>query len=460
MVISKEKNIIYEHLEKIGEKIFYINKNSKYSYNDLLTKIYEWIKLLNVYEINPGDVISIIGESSPDLIFLFMALIINNNIIVPLTEDSQQNHENYFNVSSVDGIFYFSSESEWKYSNRISGKYHNLIQELKCNKEAGLVLFSSGTTGDSKAVVHRVSSLINRFFKRKGKSLRTIIFLKLDHIGGVNTLFSIMLNGGTIVSTSDRKPDSICDAIQKNKIELLPTTPSFINMLILSENYKNYDLSSLKVITYGTEPMPISTLNAVREIFPDIKLKQTYGLTELGIFPTKSLSSGSTLMKVGGDDIEIDIRKGKLFIRSKNSMLGYLNAPDPFDENGWYNTGDMVEIEGEYIRILGRESSLINVGGEKLHPSEVENVIMQLEHVKNVIVSGKKSPITGQIVKAVVHTDFDGDKDLLRSRIIKHCADNLESYKVPRIILFTQDNLISGRYKKVGLIDNEVVNVT
>ena len=70
-------------------------------------------------------------------------------------------------------------------------------------------------------------------------------------------------------------------------------------------------------------------------------------------------------------------------------MLGYLNAPSPFESGGWFNTQDLVEANGEYIRILGRKSELINVGGEKVHPTEIENVMLQIENVKDVTVRGK-----------------------------------------------------------------------
>ena len=83
-------------------------------------------------------------------------------------------------------------------------------------------------------------------------------------------------------------------------------------------------------------------------------------------------------------------------------MLGYLNAPSPFDADGWFNTQDLVETDGDYIRILGRKSELINVGGEKVHPTEIENVLLQLDNVKDVTVRGRPNPITGEVVAAKI----------------------------------------------------------
>ena len=91
-----------------------------------------------------------------------------------------------------------------------------------------------------------------------------------------------------------------CSIIEKHRVALLPTTPTFLNMVLVSGAWQEHDLSSLEVITYGTEPMPTSTLEGLNRIFPRITLKQTYGLTELGIFSTKSKNSASTWMKALG----------------------------------------------------------------------------------------------------------------------------------------------------------------
>ena len=97
-------------------------------------------------------------------------------------------------------------------------------------------------------------------FKVPRHKLRTITFLLYDHIGGFNTLLYTLSNGGLIVTVSDRNPDGVLKAVEKHKVELLPTSPTFINLILLSEAYKRYNISSLKTVTYGTEPMPENTL--------------------------------------------------------------------------------------------------------------------------------------------------------------------------------------------------------
>ena len=112
---------------------------------------------------------------------------------------------------------------------------------------------------------------------------------------------------------------------------------------------------------------------------PTSKLLQTYGLTELGILRSQSREPDSLWVRVGGEGFETKIVDGRLWIRAESAMLGYLNAPSPFDADGFFDTGDLVEVDGEWIRILGRESEIINVGGSKVYPAEVESVLLELD---------------------------------------------------------------------------------
>nr|WGD59538.1 hypothetical protein P5660_12625 [Bacillus velezensis] len=102
--------------------------------------------------------------------------------------------------------------------------------------------------------------------------------------------------------------------------------------------------------------------------------------------------------------------------RSESAMLGYLNAPSPFDEDGWYDTGDQVETDGEYIRILGRKSEIINVGGEKVFPAEVESVFLEIPNVRDVLITSRKNPITGEIVAAEAVLEKEEDIKSFRKR--------------------------------------------
>jgi acyl-CoA synthetase (AMP-forming)/AMP-acid ligase II len=154
-------------------------------------------------------------------------------------------------------------------------------------------------------------------------------------------------------------------------------------------------------------------------------------------------------VKVGGEDYETKIVDGILWIRARSAMLGYLNAPNPFDEDGWMNTGDMVQVDGEYIRILGRESEIINVGGQKVYPAEVESVLLQMENVKDAVVFGESNPITGNIVTARVNLFEPEDARAFRKRMRAFCRDRLSTFKIPAKIQISDHEQYSARYKRM-----------
>jgi acyl-CoA synthetase (AMP-forming)/AMP-acid ligase II len=157
-------------------------------------------------------------------------------------------------------------------------------------------------------------------------------------------------------------------------------------------------------------------------------------------------------MKIGGDGFEVQVRDGVLWIKSEQAMLGYLNAPSPFDVDGWYNTGDRVEVDGEYVHILGRESEIINVAGEKVFPIEIESFLLTIDNVKDVLVRAKKSPVVGQMVWAEFLLDGAEDAAVFKKRVMEHCQRHLAPFKVPGFITIgNDDSLVGARFKKIRL---------
>jgi acyl-CoA synthetase (AMP-forming)/AMP-acid ligase II len=327
-----------------------------------------------------------------------------------------------------------------------------LNEELIKRRTPGLILFSSGTSGKPKGAVHDFAKLLEKF-KTKRKSLKILNFLLFDHWGGLNTMLHTLSNGGVVITTQDRSPVGICRMIQEYEIEVLPASPTLLNLLLISGAYKNFDLNSLKIISYGTEPMPESTLNVLNKLFPQIKLLQTYGLIEIGVMRSKSKDNNSLWVKVGGEGYETRIVNSMLEIKADSAMLGYLNAPSPFTEDGWFMTGDAVEVDGEYIKILGRKSELINVGGEKVYPAEVESVIQELKFVSDVEVYGEKNPLLGNIVCAKVKVDDNSNFENVKEEIKLYCRSKLERFKVPLKIKMKDQDLHSFRFKKMRTHD-------
>ena len=142
-------------------------------------------------------------------------------------------------------------------------------------------------------------------------------------------------------------------------------------------------------------------------------------MSELGILRIKSESRDSLYMQVGGEGIEVKIENKILFIKSKNKMIGYLNAASPFDENGWYNTKDIVETKSnKFLKIIGRDGELINVGGLKFMPYEIEKECLKIKGIKHAKALGKDNPITGQHVELEIELDKNLDFSITKTDIL------------------------------------------
>ncbi len=440
-------SLIFETFFDYNDEIAIIYNDIAFSYSDVKKNILYSIENIRKRGVVSGEVVALYGDFTPVTLSLLFALIENKNIIVPFVEEQKVKTYNKIKIANVSKIINVDSDENVHFDSRIADQNHLFYEKLLELGHPGLVLFTSGTSGEPKAAVHDFIKLLVKF-KTKKKSLRTLNFLLFDHWGGLNTMFYTLSNGGVVLALKDRRPQAICSFIEKHRIELLPASPTFLNLLLISEEYKNYDLSSLKLITYGTEPMPQSTLERVKKIFPDIKLQQTYGLIELGVLRSKSKSDDSLWVKVGGEGFETRVVDNLLEIKAESAMLGYLNAQSPFTEDGWFMTGDQVEVDGDYIKILGRKSEMINVGGEKVYPQEVENVIQELDNIAEVTVFGQKNPIMGNIVCAKIRLVSDEERKQFITRLKIHCKHKLQSFKIPIKIIIENKPQFSERYKK------------
>jgi acyl-coenzyme A synthetase/AMP-(fatty) acid ligase len=418
------------------------------SYADLLLKIKEAREFIKLNKIHTGKVISLTGDFTPNAIAILLALIENNNIIAPFNYPLKDSEYVKFKIAEVEGdIIVDVNTDEYTYSTRNVTNSHELIKALKNISQPGLILFTSGTSGFPKAAVHNFNNLLTKF-KLTRKSFRTINFLLFDHWGGLNTLFHTLSNAGVVLALKNRKPEAVCKFIEDYKIELLPVSPSFLNLLILSEVFKSYNLSSLQIITYGTEPMPMNTLKKAKEIFQNVKFQQTYGLIELGVLRSQSKSDNSLWVKLGGEGYDLRVVDNILQIKADSAMLGYLNAPSPFTDDGYFITGDQVEYDGVYYKILGRKSEIINVGGDKVYPQEVENVLLSMDNIIEATVYPEKHPLLGNIVcaKILVKEGLE-HKDFTRE-VKRFCKSKLQSFKVPVKISIVDSPLYNDRFKK------------
>ena len=424
-------------------------RDQVFHYDWLLDRISQWRGIISEQAILPGTVTALEADFSPNGVALFLAMAEHRCILIPLTNSVEAKKQEFMEIAEVELSIRLDDEDNMTFLWRDSSATHEFYQTLRQSGHPGLVLFSSGSTGKSKAAVHDLTNLLDKY-KAPRKRRRTISFLLYDHIGGVNTMLYLLSTGGCVITVRDRTPEGVLRAVEKYGAELLPTSPTFINLILLSEAYKNHDLSSLKTVTYGTEPMPESTLKRFHKLFPQITLQQTYGLSEVGIPGSKSQSSDSLWVKIGGNGFETQVVDGILQIRAQSAMMGYLNAPNPFTDDGWFITGDMVEFDGEYYRILGRKSDIINVGGEKVYPAEIESILLGMPQVLEAVVTGEPNAIVGSIVKATIVLSGKEQLSDFRVRLNKYMQEKgVQTFKIPQKVILRKGDLHTSRFKKI-----------
>lgn len=419
------------------------------TYADFFRQIDAWRGELAARGIGAGSICGVHGDYSPHSCSLIFALLSVGAVIVPFTVASGPEMGRMEQLSSLEGMFSFADDDSWTFEARTTVDTNDLIEDFRTRGLPGLIVFTSGSTGAPKGILHDCERVMRKFVEER-RGWRTILFLMMDHFGGFNTLVGTFAYGGMAVCSRSRTPEGICEAIQAAHAQLLPTTPTFLNLLMTSSTWQRFDLSSVELITYGTELMPQATLAKLGAIFPNTRFKQTYGLSELGVLRSHSQGSHSTWVKVGGDGFETKVLDGVLWIRSEASMVGYLNAPNPFESDGWFCTGDAVEQDGEFIRFVGRKSDVINVGGHKLLPIEVEEALLQADNVLEATVYAVDHPIMGQVPCARVTLREPEDAERLTARLRAHCRERLAKFKVPmRIVAVDALEQRTERHKKV-----------
>ena len=439
---------IPERFSEAKDQNAFIHNGRQVTYGRVIELISEFGERLKKKNIRKGEIVVVLGDYSPEAFCFILALALNGNVVIPLTRESVIEENTALSISGCQWFAEFDHEDiEVNIKERAIFVKNDMLSSFRERDKPGLILFSSGSTGAPKAILHDFGAVAEKFRKKRQATV-AIPFLMMDHFGGINTILAITTSLGTVVTVRDRSVQSICEAIENYKIQLLPATPSFLTMLVTSNMHKSYDLSSLTRITYGTEVMPQFTLDRLKDIFSDVVLQQTYGLSEVGVLRSQSRDDGSLWVRIGGEGFQTKVVDEILWIKSDYRMIGYLNAPSDFDEQGWFNTNDKVAVDGEYFKILGRTTDIINIGGQKVYPAEIEDVILSLDNIVDVAVYGEANPLLGQIIVAKVILKGEEAISEVRKRVRKACKNKLTSFKVPAKVMLADGQLHTSRHKK------------
>lgn len=302
-------------------------------------------------------------------------------------------------------------------------------------KDWRLSLYTSGTTGLPKKVTHRLENLI-RLVRISSKHTEDIWAFAYNptHIAGIQVFFQAVLNGNTMVDVFGLSRHVVLQRIKTYQITNISGTPTFYRMLLpLSSEYP-----SVRRITSGGERFDPKMSQNLLCAFPNAKLRNIYASTEAG----SVLESNNDKFRIS-DPSKCKVENNRLYIH--NSLLGLDNVND-----GWYDTGDLVEIvdsaSGEFV-FISRASEMINVGGYKANPLEIEEVLCSHPAIIKAKVWGKANPVVGKILIADVVLSTPCSEAEIRSFL----KGKLQDFKIPRIINFvdTIETTRSGKVKRV-----------
>jgi acyl-CoA synthetase (AMP-forming)/AMP-acid ligase II len=439
---------VLERMRGFGDRPALFHQNALSSYRAFTQDIDAWTDRLRAEGIGAGTVCVVMGDYSPKSCAILFALMRLTAIAVPLTAVSTRDPSELMEMAGA--AFYIEPDATGGpvIKPLAPQSQNDLIESFRPRGKPGLIVFTSGSTGKPKGILHDFERVMRKFVQQRA-GWRTVLFLMFDHFGGMNTLLSTFAYGGVGICLDQRVPEVVCRTIEASRATLLPTTPTFLNLLLVSNAHRTSDLSSVELITYGTEVMPATTLERVRAAFPRAQIKQTYGLSELGVLRSRSEDDASTWVRIGGDGFEVKVKDNLLWVRSEANMIGYLNAPSPFDDDGWMCTGDEVEVRGDYMRILGRKSELINVGGQKVYPAEIETVLLQADNVSDATVFGVPHAIMGHTIQARVTLTEPEDPAAVNQRLRAWCSERLTRHKIPMRFIIAETAQHSARFKKV-----------
>jgi len=317
---------------------------------------------------------------------------------------------------------------------------------LSTPESAPVMILTTGTTGAPKGARHDWSRLVRAVRKPDERpGTRWLLAYNLNQFAGIQILLHALTSAATLVAPSSRRADDVLHAIDAHRVTHVSGTPTFWRLLVGRLDAAQASKLPLMQITLGGEAAPEGLIEHLRELFPSARISHVYAGTEFG--SAVAVSDGRSGLPLSvlerGDDAEVQLRivDGELQIRSRVGMLGYHGVGD--NESDWRATGDLVEVRHDRIQFVGRTTEIINVGGAKVHPLPVEELVCGIEGVEIAAVYGRPNPITGQIVSVDVVSKPGTRNEDIESRIREACQ-SLPQASRPRRVRFVSKLEIQG----------------
>ncbi|MEM5529401.1 class I adenylate-forming enzyme family protein [Gammaproteobacteria bacterium AS21] len=383
----------------------------------------------------------------------FLSHLHNKNVVVQL-------HSDYDFISAIvamDGIcksmflLPADTDDQLRESLSLDAKSDFLLRELPSINESlkpqaskkslnevdtNWILATSGTTGKPKLIHHNIKSLLRTCKKTHQNSNNNVwaLLYQPQRYAGLQVVLQVIVAGNTLVLTKGIFEQQV-KSIMNGQTNCLSATPSMWRKLLINGSIKKLHF---KQITLGGEAVDSNILTNLVKEFPSARVVHIYASTEAGVgFVVKDKQVGFPLqwLETGVDNVELKLSVNNTLLLKQKIMPKGNEIDNRLDIDGYFDTEDVVEINNDRVIFLGRDSGVINVGGNKVHPEEIESILRGFDLIADVRVYPKKNPMIGQLVAAdiVLTESFDNHKEI-KKQITGLCKEYLPLYKVPNII--------------------------
>jgi acyl-CoA synthetase (AMP-forming)/AMP-acid ligase II len=322
--------------------------------------------------------------------------------------------------------------------------------------QAVVTILTSGSEGQPKAVRHTWSSLARPVrVGSQAERPRWLLTYRPHLYAGLQVVLQCLLNLGTLVVPQPRgDAQGVALLAADAGVQYASATPSYWRWLLTFADSATLSRIPLVQVTLGGEVVSQQILDSLERRFPAARRVHIYATTELGrcfsVTDSRAGFPASFLDRPSPDGVEMRIDEGELLVRSANAMEGYDEcAPGSEERSGWFRTGDLVERHDDRVLFNGRKSEIINVGGNKVHPLEVERIIRAIPGVADTRVFGSRSSIAGQIVACEVVVAEGFDPDAVSELVNRQCLAALATHQRPRLVTVVDRIILTEAGKAV-----------
>ena len=495
-------DIVKPHAERSPQKTAVIFKDKRLSYLELERLVNSWAEAVINLGLKRGDVLSIFLPSLPELIIAYLGTVragVTVNVVNAMLKEQEVAY--ILNDCSTRMVLTDSkrlpiveaAKGEVAALEEIvvleeGGGYRSFREMLKAGsgsfqtvptKDSDLchLMYTSGTTGWPKGVMathlniwHNCTSFGKIHYK---ESDTIMVATPIFHCWGlVNGTFGMLSVGGTVITVERFYPDKALEDIERLRPTIFQGVPPMYNLMLKQPDLETRDLSSVVFCLSAATKMPETLIHEVQEGLR-WRYAEAWGLTEVSCVGTTAHYTETRVGSCGKgmDDAEIKVideegnplppgKQGELCVKGTCVTLGYLNKPEAtraaFDQEGWFHSGDIAYIDEDgYAYIVDRKKDMINVGGEKVFPSEVEDMMLSHPKIKDLVIVGIPDELKGEAPKAFV--ELKEGESAEAEEIIEFCKNRMAPYKVPVAVEFVKEipRSASGKALRRLLRDKE-----